>query len=574
MATTTVNAFWDTWINNGMNTAGYNDAALKVYGKYYLAVLQFNIPALSDITIQSAKLRVYCIKSGRRVTMTARSYEVNERLPNNTTYASFEKYINAGYVESQGNYYLSEYNQDYNTWIEIDITNLIIGALGKNNFTLSLNTDGTSGASGQECKISSIEGGNTASIVINYSYAAPFAPTLLYPLGDILENTGNIRFQWRYNGGVSSGQAKYELGWKMQSSTTWNTVTVTSANQYRDMDAAAFSNGVVEWRVRTYNARDMVSDYTQSQFFVVGKPPNPLISNVKNNAITEITWEADKSEEVAAQIQIKQSNVLIFDSGKVSGGIDDVFTPDIILSDGQYTVFLRISNLFDMWSNWISRTFTVGGTKPTKPVVRVYDQGDFITLEYSGNATRYFIYRSEDEGEFIPIAQTTELKYEDFTMCSGKRYRYVIRAYTQSYTDSDIVEVYISYRGTYIAPIDNRKKRIRLLLSEDEEMELGIGTDREKSLITYTGRNYPVMEVGDLITRTINLSGFLYTADANYLERLVSMGKTFCIRNKEHRMFCSAGSLSMSQKLFFGGYNVGITMTEIDYEEKVRFDNV
>ena len=77
--------------------------------------------------------------------MTARSYEVNERLPNNTTYASFEKYINAGYVESQGNYYLSEYNQDYNTWIEIDITNLIIGALGKNNFTLSLNTDGTSG---------------------------------------------------------------------------------------------------------------------------------------------------------------------------------------------------------------------------------------------------------------------------------------------------------------------------------------------------------------------------------------------------------------------------------------------
>ena len=59
MATTTVNTFWDTWVNNGLNTTGYNDAALKVYGKYYLAVLQFNIPALSDITIQSAKLRVY-----------------------------------------------------------------------------------------------------------------------------------------------------------------------------------------------------------------------------------------------------------------------------------------------------------------------------------------------------------------------------------------------------------------------------------------------------------------------------------------------------------------------------------
>ena len=112
------------------------------------------------------------------------------------------------------------------------------------------------------------------------------------------------------------------------------------------------------------------------------------------------------------------------------------------------------------------------------------------------------------------------------------------------------------------------------MLSEDEEMELGIGTEREKSLNTYTGRNYPVMEIGDLITRTINLSGFLYAADARYLESLVSAGKTFCVRNKEYRMFCSAGSLSMTQKLFFGGYNVGITMTEIDHEEKVRFDNV
>lgn len=93
-------------------------------------------------------------------------------------------------------------------------------------------------------------------------------------------------------------------------------------------------------------------------------------------------------------------------------------------------------------------------------------------------------------------------------MCSGKRYRYFIRAYTQSYTDSDITEVYISYKGTYIAPVDNLKKRIRLMLSEDEEMELGIGTEREKSLNTYTGRNYPVMEIGDLITRTINLPDF------------------------------------------------------------------
>ncbi|MFR3119974.1 MAG: hypothetical protein ACLTOJ_21835 [[Clostridium] symbiosum] len=155
--------------------------------------------------------------------------------------------------------------------------------------------------------------------------------------------------------------------------------------------------------------------------------------------------------------QDNKNAVTIYDSGRIAGGINDVYIPDIMLSDGMYAALLRISNLYDMWSDWISRTFTISGTKPNKPTLKAYNQGDFAVLEYSGNATTYFIYRSEDEGEFIPIAQTAEKRYEDFTMCPGKRYRYFIRAYTQSYTDSDITEVYISYKGTYIAPVDNLK---------------------------------------------------------------------------------------------------------------------
>ena len=133
----------------------------------------------------------------------------------------------------------------------------------------------------------------------------------------------------------------------------------------------------------------------------------------------------------------------------------------------------------------------------------------------------------------------------------------------------------ISYRGTYIAPIDNRKNVLDCCCLEDEEMELGIGTDREKSLITYTGRNYPVMEVGDLITRTINLSGFFIYRRRELSGKISQHGKDV-LHKKTKNIECSVrpGPLSMSQKLFFGGYNVGITMTEIDYEEKVRFDNV
>lgn len=569
MGSATINAVYDTYVNKFSGPyAGSGE--MMVSGNNSFGIIQFNIPTLTDISISSAKLRLYCKESDANKKIFAKLYDISFRLPDGLLYEDFAQYANQAVLESRGNFVFLTESSSYNAWIEFDIANLITGNLGKNNFTLSINSSGGD----RRVLFSTIEGGNSPQIVINYTDSTPLPPTLKYPIGDILENSGAVTFEWEYNAGTSTGQAKYEFGWKMQSDTLWNSRTVTSSNKHHTMDASSFANGVVEWRVKTYNAKGLSSEFSTAQFFVVGKPPTPEISSAKNNAITEIRWEAAKAEEVAAQIQITKNAVVIYDSGRIAGGIDDVYVPDIILPDGMYAALLRISNLYDMWSDWISRTFTISGTKPNKPTLKAYNQGDYAVLEYSGNATTYFIYRSEDGGEFIPIVQTIEKRYEDFTMRSGKRYRYFVRAYTQSYTDSDIVETYISYKGTYIAPVDNLKKRIRIILSEDEEMELGIGAEREKSLNTYTGRNYPVMEIGDLITRTINLSGFLYAADARYLESLVSMGKTFCVRNREYRMFCSAGSLSMTQKLFFGGYNFGITMTEIDYEEKVRFDNV
>jgi hypothetical protein len=569
MGSATINAVYDTYVNKFSGPyAGSGE--MMVSGNNSFGIIQFNIPTLTDISISSAKLRLYCKESDANKKIFAKLYDISFRLPDGLLYEDFAQYANQAVLESGGNFAFLAESSSYNAWIEFDIANLITGNLGKNNFTLSINSSGGD----RRVLFSTIEGGNSPQIVINYTDSTPLPPTLKYPIGDILENSGTVTFEWEYNAGTSTGQAKYEFGWKMQSDTLWNSRTVTSSNKHHTMDASSFANGVVEWRVKTYNAKGLSSEFSTAQFFVVGKPPTPEISSAKNNAITEIRWEAAKAEEVAAQIQITKNAVVIYDSGRIAGGIDDVYVPDIILPDGMYAALLRISNLYDMWSDWISRTFTISGTKPNKPTLKAYNQGDYAVLEYSGNATTYFIYRSEDGGEFIPIVQTIEKRYEDFTMRSGKRYRYFVRAYTQSYTDSDIVETYISYKGTYIAPVDNLKKRIRIILSEDEEMELGIGAEREKSLNTYTGRNYPVMEIGDLITRTINLSGFLYAADARYLESLVSMGKTFCVRNREYRMFCSAGSLSMTQKLFFGGYNFGITMTEIDYEEKVRFDNV
>ena len=94
------------------------------------------------------------------------------------------------------------------------------------------------------------------------------------------------------------------------------------------MNAALFANGIVEWRVRTYNQLEMASEYSMGQFYVVGKPGNPVITGVKNDALTEITWSAQKTEESSARIRIIKDGSEIYNSGIISGGIEDAHRPN------------------------------------------------------------------------------------------------------------------------------------------------------------------------------------------------------------------------------------------------------
>ena len=273
MGSATINAVYDTYVNKFSGPyAGSGE--MMVSGNNSFGIIQFNIPTLTDISISSAKLRLYCKESDANKKIFAKLYDISFRLPDGLLYEDFAQYANQAVLESGGNFVFLTESSSYNAWIEFDIANLITGNLGKNNFTLSINSSGGD----RRVLFSTIEGGNSPQIVINYTDSTPLPPTLKYPIGDILENSGAVTFEWEYNAGTSTGQAKYEFGWKMQSDTLWNSRTVTSSNKHHTMDASSFANGVVEWRVKTYNAKGLSSEFSTAQFFVVGKPPTPEIS--------------------------------------------------------------------------------------------------------------------------------------------------------------------------------------------------------------------------------------------------------------------------------------------------------
>ena len=376
-----------------------------------------------------------------------------------------------------------------------------------------------SGAGGTQapyvCRVATIEGGYAPYIEITHEDAKPFKPSIMYPDGDILPNSGNVTFRWKYNSGFSAGQAKYDFGWKMQSESQWNDVMVATSNQQHTMDASAFRNGIAEWRVRTYNGIGMVSEYATGQFYVVGKPGNPIITGVKNDALTEITWSAERSEESSARVKIMQYGKEIYDSGIISGGIEDAHKPNIILQNGVYAAILSIANIYDLWSDQVSKSFTINCQRPDTPELTVQSYDDFVKLDFSGNINSFYIYRAEGEREFLPIAYINPpfsnkgYRYEDYGVKSDRMYRYYVRAYYDGgISDSKIREVFVKYDGYYISEINHMNKRVKLILSNDSEyIPVNMSKENSNALVNYLGRRYPIKEAGTFSKRT------LYTVD-------------------------------------------------------------
>lgn len=565
MATVKATLVYDTYVSDAHKSTTYENATYASLGKTYrIGVQQYNIPKLDDIVLNSAKLRLYVSESISGAKVTAALYDQNQKF-SGLTYNDWIPVMDRKILDAEGSFTFTRGSSSYDEWIEIDIANLILGNIGKQNFTLGITTDKPTFTI-----IETSRNTHPPEIVIDYQNATPFVPTIIYPDGEVLENAGTVRFQWRHNTSGGSAQSKFELGWKMQSESSWHTVTQSTTQQYYDINASSFQNGIVEWRVRTFNTKGLASDYATAQFFVVGKPGNPSIASIKNDAITEIAWTANKSEEASARLEILQGGKVLISSGEIAAGISDTWKPNIMLSNGAYTVTLEISNIYGIWSGKIAKTFNIGASAPAKPQLQIYGQGDYVELIYSGPDSEYFIFRAEDEGEYIPIARTAAKRYEDYRVSSGKRYSYFVRAYAGGYSDSAPKDISICYPGYIISGLAG-SRRVTAYLSSEEYINDELMEELDVSLSHYVGREYPVRESSGFRDASISLEFFLSQKNYRKLAEILGQNQPICIRSSDFVRICSVSEHGATRDKLLGGYYVNITGHRIDFKEAVDY---
>lgn len=565
MATAKATLVYDTYVSDAHKTTTYENAAFASLGKTYrIGVQQYNIPKLDDIVLNSAKLRLYVSESISGAKVTAALYEQNQKF-SGLTYNDWIPVMDRKILDAEGSFTFTRGSSSYDEWIELDIANLILGNIGKQNFTLGITTNKPTFTI-----IETSRNTHPPEIVIDYQNATPFVPTIIYPDGEVLENAGTVRFQWRHNTSGGSAQSKFELGWKMQSESSWHTVTQSTAQQYYDTNASSFQNGIVEWRVRTFNTKGLASDYATAQFFVVGKPGNPSIASIKNDAITEIAWTANKSEEASARLEILQGGKVLISSGEIAAGISDTWKPNIMLPNGAYTVTLEISNIYGIWSGKIAKTFNIGASAPARPQLQLYNQGDYTELIYSGPNTEYFVFRAEDGGAYIPIARTTDKQYEDYRVSSGKRYSYFVRAYAGGYSDSAPKDISICYPGYIISGLAG-SQRVTAYLSSEEYINDELMEELDVSLSHYVGREYPVRESSGFRDASVSLEFFLNQKNYWNLAEILGKNQPICIRCADFVRICSVSEHGATRDKLLGGYYVNITGHRIDFKEAVDY---
>lgn len=565
MATVKATLVYDTYVSDAHKSTTYENATYASLGKTYrIGVQQYNIPKLDDIVLNSAKLRLYVSESISGAKVTAALYDQNQKF-SGLTYNDWIPVMDRKILDAEGSFTFTRGSSSYDEWIEIDIANLILGNIGKQNFTLGITTNKPTFTI-----IETSRNTHPPEIVIDYQNATPFVPTIIYPDGEVLENAGTVRFQWRHNTSGGSAQSKFELGWKMQSESSWHTVTQSTAQQYYDINASNFQNGIVEWRVRTFNTKGLASDYATAQFFVVGKPGNPSIASIKNDAITEIAWTANKSEEASARLEILQGGKVLISSGEIAAGISDTWKPNIMLPNGAYTVTLEVSNIYGIWSGKIAKTFNIGASAPARPQLQLYNQGDYTELIYSGPNTEYFVFRAEDGGAYIPIARTTDKRYEDYRVSSGKRYSYFVRAYAGGYSDSAPKDISICYPGYIISGLAG-SRRVTAYLSSEEYINDELMEELDVSLSHYVGREYPVRESSGFRDASISLEFFLSQKNYRKLAEILGQNQPICIRSSDFVRICSVSEHGATRDKLLGGYYVNITGHRIDFKEAVDY---
>lgn len=382
--------------------------------------------------------------------------------------------------------------------------------------------------------------------------AKPISPANTY-----VDATTITDFVWEHIVATGTVQTKAELQ-KSTDGSTWTALaTITGSETKWTCPAGTLASSTKYWRVRTYNADSVASDWSEAaQIVVVSAPPVPALRMQTAGPRPTFSWQTQGQQ--AAQVEI----VGIYNSGTIYG-VSQQWSSPVYLSDGDYTVRVRVQNEYGLWSEWGTAVFQVTNT-PGSVIALAARAESTVSLNWqtTGAYDFYLIYRDN-----LPIAKTAQTQYTDPLSVGPTMYQ-VRGCYkdTGDYGLSNVVQVDVLPESVMVSDLDT-SQWLLLPYASTQNRETKRVFAQTINYLAMSGVPYPIAEVSDNRTDTLTVTASL--TDPDECSRLEAMvGRLVCL--KTHTQDMTIGYIDTLEKVHDGFVTTyTFSVQQIDYEQEV-----
>lgn len=402
----------------------------------------------------------------------------------------------------------------------------------------------------------------TSSINVTYMDVTQPAPTPIYPTGIAVMEADSINFSWQYNSATAAGQISATLQYKNVNDLDWTTVTSSGAGTNYTLNTR-LPQGAYAWRVAVTNAIYETSSYSEIQYFdIIGKPASPVINAPANKALTEITWQATGQE--AIDLMFYDSNGNLIDH-VTEATTQASYKPQFFLK-GTYNIKIRIKNNTDIWSDFGQYGFTISGSAPNAGNLVVIPLETSVRLEWTApSGTSSVIVRKEKGVETILVDTMNVNTYEDKTVKSGVLYEYVLRTWTDGYTDTPSKQVMFKYSGAILSLGD---EELHLEVSDDTFIPHTGAKERSHALDDFVGRDNPLLELGSAKRNRISKRFYVTSEELEKFFELTQDLKIY-YRDDHNNAFMAAVTRQDYTNFNNSGYILQFELTRLAEEEVI-----
>lgn len=377
-------------------------------------------------------------------------------------------------------------------------------------------------------------------------------------------------------------------------------VATGNGDQLYSFPANTFAGGVYEFQVRTTDYYGAVGPWGPSLFVGFATPPSsPSITAPANNSTvpqtTTLSWSASTQDSWEAQVLDGAGTVLASYEGDGTSYPGYLRSLDITFADNHVTRTLRLRVGYQgLWSDYASVSVNVSFTPPATPTLTtafVDDAGFGFPYGFKVTENQPAPAAGEPTVTSVDVWVRESSDNTDATMLriaagippntsvtwvaprSGVLYEAMALTHADNGTTSESAWTPmpgpVELHGVILHSVTDPAGTIKFFKFNDAGATDTYTT--ESALIQYQGREYPVVEFGDAVSREISvptIQAINGSTDADDLRALIALKTILCYRDRKGRKVFGVAPSSQIADMR-GGETTSLDLTAVDYDEGV-----